>query len=661
MDDYLGHLREFRRILQNLAGQSAHSLNRDAIAALTQKLDRDESQLNSDRLEGSIRATIEATHTVEALENYEQDVMAVFHEATTKKRHELERERFRKLLDQSGDSIFVVEPYTGRFLDVNQTATRVLGYSREELLELSLNHIEVGLPLTPANAWHEWVQSMRNAQNVLYIEGMHRRHDGARFPVEASVGFATVDNEELLLLVTRDIAARKRIENRLRRQWGFFSRLVHRNVDGIMAFDRSFNVTYWNPAIERLLGVRRNEVQGKNVFQELPHLKELGEDRYFRDALAGATSTSRNRAYTHGETGRQVYFDGYYSSLTDESGEILGGIGIFRDVTDRRETQLRQARDAIARIDEQRVEQLEVQERLESEIARLEEENQKLVDDQASSIAEREKYSQVDRAEELEVLARGVAHAVRPLVDGILSQAGDTLSELPLDSSLRRGVEEIEHAAGDASELASTLSAFAGNGHVEGNRVHLDEILDDLEYSLRSDTRANVFLDRLKPDGTLPLVDGDAQKIEKLVRALVKNASESFGEKGGKVVIRTGTADVNAAVLEKAYLGKGMSPGRYVFLEVADNGSGIDEDIRSKVFVPFFTTKPDHNGLGLAAVLGIMRTHRGSRARRRKVRSFERYFQSPESRCPDEFRPTNHPYSGTMRSHGGPETASSPA
>ena len=230
----------------------------------------------------------------------------------------------------------------------------------------------------------------------------------------------------------------------------------------------------------------------------------------------------------------------------------------------------------------------------------------------ASSIAEREKYSQVDRAEELEVLARGVAHAVRPLVDGILSQASDTLSELPLDSSLRRGVEEIEHAAGDASELASTLSAFAGNGHVERNRVHLDEILDDLEHSLRSDTRANVFLDRRKPDGTLPLVDGDAQKIEKLVRALVKNASESFGEKGGKVVIRTGTADVNAAALEKAYLWKGMSPGSYVFLEVADNGSGIDEDIRSKVFVPFFTTKPDHNGLGLAAVLGIMRTHRGA-------------------------------------------------
>ena len=127
-----------------------------------------------------------------------------------------------------------------------------------------------------------------------------------------------------------------------------------------------------------------------------------------------------------------------------------------------------------------------------------------------------------------------------------------------------------------------------------------------------SDTRPNVFLQRPKPDETLPLVHGDPQEIEKLVRALVKNASESFGEEGGKVVITTGTADVSAADLEKAYLGKGMSPGSYVFLEVADNGSGIDEDIRSKVFVPFFTTKPEHNGLGLAAVLGIMRAHRGA-------------------------------------------------
>ena len=97
MDEYLGHLREFRRILQNLEGQPTHPLNREAIVALAQKLDRDESQLNSDRLEHSIRDTVEATRTLEDLEHYEQGVMAVFQEITSKKRRDLERERFRKL------------------------------------------------------------------------------------------------------------------------------------------------------------------------------------------------------------------------------------------------------------------------------------------------------------------------------------------------------------------------------------------------------------------------------------------------------------------------------------------------------------------------------------------------------------------------------------
>jgi len=612
LDDYLGHLREFRRILGNLEGQATHPLNQEAIVALSQKLDRDESQLNADRLERSIRATVEATPTLEALQHYENDVLAVFHELTTKKRRELERERFRKLLDQSGESILVVEPYTGRFLDVNQTATRVLGYSREELLELSLNHIEVGLPLTPASAWHEWVDGIRNGHDVSYLEGVHRRRDGTRFPVEASVGFATVDNEELLLLVTRDITDRKRLENRLRRQWGFFSRLVHRSVDGIMAFDRSFNVTYWNPAMESVLGVRKNAVLGKNIFEVLPQLKELGEDRYLRDALAGTTSTSRNRTFSHPETGRQVYFDGYYSPLTEEGGEILGGIGIFRDVTERRETQLRQARDVVERRDEARREQLEIRNQLEREIAELQEKNQGLSMDRERSVTEHEKSLRFESVEGLELLAKGVARAVEPLMAGILSQTGVALSELPPNSPLRRGVEEIEQAALHANALASTLSSFSGNGQVDANRIQLDEVIEDLDHSLRSVMGPNVLAEIVEPEEPTPAIRGDVRLVRELVLALVTNASESMGDNGGSVRITTGTADVEGAVLARAYLGKGKVPGAYVFLEVADTGSGMDDETLSKVFVPFFSTKPDHKGLGLATVLGVMRAHRGA-------------------------------------------------
>lgn len=615
MDDYVGHLREFRRILRNLEGQATHPLNRETIVALTKKLDRDESQLNADRLERSIRATVEATRSIEDLEHYEQDILAVFHEITSRKRRELERERFRNLLDQSGEAIFVIHPASGRFLDVNQTATRVLGYSREDVLELSLNHIEVALPLTPPTAWNDWVESIKNAPDVLYLEGVHRRKDGSRFPVEVSVGLATSDSQELLLLVSRDVTERKRSEARLRRQWAFFSRLTHRSVDGIMAFDRSFNLTYWNPAMERILGERKSKVLGRNALQVLPQLKDLGEDRYFRDALAGTTSISRNRAYTNGDTARQVYFDGYYSPLTEDSGEILGGIGILRDVTERRETQLRQARETTARVDEERLQQLEVQRLLESELSNLKRENEKLARDRKRSAVEREEHLRTGKVEGLEVLASGLAREVEPLLAGILSQTGVALSELPPDSPLRRGVEEIEEAALSANALTSTLSALSKNGRTDVQRVHLGDLLKDSEHSLRAAVKPGVTLEMPSKEkgeeSPLPSLPGDARQLAELVLALVVNASDAVGDENGWIRVATGTTEVDSDLLNRAYLGKGKTPGSYLFLEVADNGSGMDEETLSKIFVPFFTTKPHRRGLGLTTVLGSVRAQGG--------------------------------------------------
>ena len=614
MDDYLGHLREFRRILRNLESQTVHPLNRETIVALSQKLDRDESQLNADRLERSIRATVEATGSLEDLEHYQQDVMSVFHEIIERKRRELERERFRKLLDQSGESILVVDPFTGRFVDVNQTAARLLGYSRDELMELSLNHIEVGLPITPTSAWQDWVEGLRGTTEVLFLEGVHRRKDGSRYPVEESVRLAVVDGQELLLVASRDITDRKRSETRLRRQWAFFSRLVHRSVDGIIAFDRSFNITYWNPAMERILGVHKNQVLGKNAFQMLPRLKELGEDRYFRDALAGTTSSSRNRPYTHAETGRQIHFDGHYSPLTEETGEILGGIGILRDVTERRETQIRQAQDAMVRMDQQRLAQLEVERRLAGEITELKRENEILSEASLRSF-EKEEVKVSERVEGLELLAGGIAREVAPLMDGILGQTGVALAELPVDSPLRRGVEEIEEAALSANALASMLSAFSGNGKADTHRVQLDDLLVELEHSLRSTLSANVTLklpELPREASSFPLVRGDARHLREMVLALVRNASESMGDTGGEIRITTGVTEVSAETMAQAYLGKDKVNGSYAFVEIEDEGEGLSEEERKNIFVPLFTTKSGHRGLGLAMVLGVLRAHGGA-------------------------------------------------
>ena len=116
----------------------------------------------------------------------------------------------------------------------------------------------------------------------------------------------------------------------------FLKCLLEANVDGIIAFDREFRYTTWNRAMERIAGVKRDEVLGKCAFELFPCLKETGEDKFFYEALAGKSVVAESRPYTIAQTGKSGYFDGYYSPRHDETGEVVGGVAIIRDVTDRK-------------------------------------------------------------------------------------------------------------------------------------------------------------------------------------------------------------------------------------------------------------------------------------------------------------------------------------
>jgi len=604
-DDYLGHLREFRRVLQNLGGGASQPVTRGTLSSLTHKLESDETKINADQIERSLRQTVEDKRTIQELSNYEQDVMSVFQEVTSRKRHELERERFRKLLDQSSESILVVEPYTGRLLDMNDTATRMLGYSREELLELCLNNIEVGLPLVSSNQWHDWVEGLRKTPETTVLLGTHRKRDGTDLPVEASVGFATVDNEELLLVITRDATERRKSEKRIRRQWGFFSRVAQESLDGVWAFDRALNITYWNPAMERMLGVARDDVIGKNALHALQQLKDQGEDRFFNDALQGKTCTSRNRFYKNDDNGQQIYFEGYYTPLTEDGGEVTGAIAMLRDVTAKVENKSRHARESKKRVEQHRGAEIAMQKRYQREIDSLKKTNSRLLVDVAAA------GESVDNDAPLSTFAGGVANAVEPLMADILSQTGAALSQLAPDSPVRRSVEEIEAAALHTNALALTLGSFSGNGKVRGPQVQLDTLIKDLEHSLCTVAGRDVQVSRATEDA-LPGVCADERLIRELLRELVTNASEAMDGEEGVVRVETGTTEVDKATLAKAHLGNELVPGHYVYIQISDAGSGMDQETLSKSFVPFFSTKEEHRGLGLATVLGVMRAHRGA-------------------------------------------------
>ena len=116
----------------------------------------------------------------------------------------------------------------------------------------------------------------------------------------------------------------------------FLKCLLEANVDGIIAFDRDFRYTTWNRAMERISGVKREHVLGKCAFDIFACLKETGEDKYYLEALAGRSVVASNRPYVIPQSGCKGFFDGYYSPRHDEKGEVIGGVAIIRDVTDRK-------------------------------------------------------------------------------------------------------------------------------------------------------------------------------------------------------------------------------------------------------------------------------------------------------------------------------------
>ncbi len=210
--------------------------------------------------------------------------------------------------------------------------------------------------------------------------------------------------------------------------------------------------------------------------------------------------------------------------------------------------------------------------------------------------------------ESLGVLAGGVAHDFNNILTVILGSAGLAHRLLVPDTPAANYLEQIEKAAQRAAGLCREMMAYAGRGTAPAGAADLSRLVRESRGLLEVSTtrHARVRLDLA--DG-LPAVRADEEQVRRVLVNLVMNAGEALGE-GGEVVICTGLAEVTGA--EPAdHFRLAPAPGMYIRLVVGDDGAGIAPAVLARLFDPFFTTKFPGRGLGLAAVLGIVKTHRG--------------------------------------------------
>ncbi len=228
---------------------------------------------------------------------------------------------------------------------------------------------------------------------------------------------------------------------------------------------------------------------------------------------------------------------------------------------------------------------------------------------------EREKLSrkmqETQKLESLGVLAGGIAHDFNNLLTGILGNASLASMDLPPRSPVLDYIGQINDAAQRAAELCKQMLAYSGRGRFVIQQLDLGQLVEETTQMLQISISKKAVL-RFRLEKGLPPVEVDATQIRQVIMNLVINASEAIGEQSGVIALSTGLTRVDRSYLGGTMTATELPDGDYVFLEVSDSGCGMDAEIQARIFDPFFTTKFTGRGLGLAAVLGIVRGHKGA-------------------------------------------------
>jgi predicted ATPase/signal transduction histidine kinase len=218
------------------------------------------------------------------------------------------------------------------------------------------------------------------------------------------------------------------------------------------------------------------------------------------------------------------------------------------------------------------------------------------------------------KLESLGLLAGGIAHDFNNLLTSIICNTEIAKYKIEQDSKAVEYLEKVQSATRHATTLTNQMLAYAGSGTFKIEPLDINSMIRDLGQLLTTSVSRQVKINYALCED-LPKISADVSQVQQVIMNLVTNAADAIKQhniENGTVDICSYVGDFDAAHLKETYLREDLLAGQYVCLEVADTGCGMDQATMDKIFDPFFTTKPDGRGLGMAAILGIVRGHKGA-------------------------------------------------
>ncbi len=214
------------------------------------------------------------------------------------------------------------------------------------------------------------------------------------------------------------------------------------------------------------------------------------------------------------------------------------------------------------------------------------------------------------KMESLGVLAGGIAHEFNNVLTAILGNAELAADDIEPDSPAQPALSDIMLATQRAAELCKQMLAYSGHSQFMISALDVSNLVKDMSDLINiSVTKKIVVHYELQTD--LPAVAADPTQLRQVIMNLMTNASEAIGEQNGTISISTKQVHCDDEYIARYFPDKTLAAGEYVALMVSDSGSGMSEQIRERVFEPFFSTKFTGRGLGMSAVLGVVESHGG--------------------------------------------------
>jgi PAS domain S-box-containing protein len=498
-----------------------------------------------------------------AYEELEQRIKKLEEDAVERKRAEEEiqesEEKYRNLVERANDGVVIVQD--GKVKFSNARLAEMLGYTVERIVNTSfLDYVFPEERSRIADIYKRRFQG-EDAPDIYEMAALHK--DGGRIDIEINSGQITHDGKPATLSLIRDITDRKQAEEGLRESEEQLRSLLQSIQAAVVVHGPNTEILACNRASQELLGITEDQMLGKQSID--PSWRFFNED--------GSDMPSELYPVNRVMASKSILVDlimGIYRPMTndvvrvlvnavpetDYDGNISQVIVTFMDVTERK--------------------------RLESQL------------------------QQSQKMEAISTLAGGVAHQFRNALSPIMAGLDMIEVDLPEGHDISQYVEPMRSSARRMSGLTNQLLAYARGGQYQAKPLSMSTFIRDTLPILKHTLKASVHVEMDLLDENV-CVEADMTQMQMVLSAIMSNASDAIEERGhvhiscGRTVVADQSADDHP----------GMGPGPYAYLKIEDDGKGMDRETAAQVFEPFYTTKFQGRGLGMAAAYGIVKNHNG--------------------------------------------------